>query len=391
MIIASPTPQNERAVIVDIVRGFALVGVLIANFTGYNHENTPPGVFNAISSTVDKSLVTFNAVFLEWKFMTIFSILFGYGFGLIISSVEKKGIDPTPFFIRRMFWLFIIGAIHTLFWWGDVLHFYAISGVLLLAFRKFSAKIILILSLVCMLVIPPLVSFVFRFQPEFFTDQNVQLLYEQYKGENVLDLFKANMIIYYKAFIVTGGDIHDIIETLGRFLFGYFLLRVGLFESIETKKRLFKKTLFITAPVMIAYFVIRLQSLNGDLNTDEAYWEPVLKTGILFTACFYSSCIVLLFTRSGETIFSAALQALGKMTLTNYLLVSAVMTIVFSGIGFALLGVLTMRIIWMIAFVWLMIEITFSIYWLNKYRFGPVEWIWRQLTYRKRIELRKQV
>jgi uncharacterized protein len=111
MTTASPIQQNDRVVIVDIIRGFALTGVLIANFTGYNYQNLPRGVFNAISSPLDKALINFNSVFFEWKFYTLFSILFGYGFGLILSRIEKKNINPNAFFIRRMFWLFVFGVI----------------------------------------------------------------------------------------------------------------------------------------------------------------------------------------------------------------------------------------------------------------------------------------
>src|SRR6478752_279187 len=107
MTKASPIQQNDRVVIVDIIRGFALAGVLIANFTGYNYQNLPSSVFDTISSPLDKALINFNAVFFEWKFYTTFSILFGYGFGLILTSLEKKNINPNPFFIRRMFWLFL--------------------------------------------------------------------------------------------------------------------------------------------------------------------------------------------------------------------------------------------------------------------------------------------
>ncbi len=126
-----PTAHKERATIVDVIRGFSLVGVLIANFTSYVNQQTPEHVLNSISSSLDVSLININALFFEWKFFTLFSILFGYGFGLILESLEKRNINPKSFFIRRMFWLFVIGCIHTLFWWADVLHLYAISGIIL--------------------------------------------------------------------------------------------------------------------------------------------------------------------------------------------------------------------------------------------------------------------
>ena len=75
-----PIEQKDRAIIVDVIRGFALVGVLIANFTSYVDQQTPEPILNSISSSLDRFLINFNSVFLEWKFMTLFSILFGYGF-----------------------------------------------------------------------------------------------------------------------------------------------------------------------------------------------------------------------------------------------------------------------------------------------------------------------
>lgn len=389
MTTASPIQQNDRVVIVDIIRGFALTGVLIANFTGYNTENLPSTIVDSISSPFDKVLIDINSVFFEWKFYTIFSILFGYGFGLILASLEKKNTNPNSFFTRRMLWLFVFGVIHTLFWWADVLNYYAICGVLLLGFRKLSPKKILLCSLLFMFIIAPFISFLFRGSPDYFTDKNLQLLYDQYLHGNIIDIFKANLNLYYKAFILNDYDLHDIIETLGRFLFGYFLLRIGLFESIETKKYIFKKILFIAAPAMIAYFIIRWLSLKGMINTDGIFWEPVIKLGILSTSCFYASVLVILFITFGRTKFFIALQSLGKMTLTNYLLVSAFLVTLLYGIGFGKLGTLPMHIVWIYAFVWLLFEIAFSIFWLSKFRFGPAEWIWRQLTYKKKIRLLK--
>jgi uncharacterized protein len=391
MTTASPIQQNDRVVIVDIIRGFTLIGVLIANFTGYNSENLPSSVFDSISSPLDIALKNFNTVFFEWKFYSTFSILFGYGFGLILNSLEKKNINPDFFFMRRMFWLFVMGVIHTLFWWGDVLHLYAVSGVFLLAFRKLSTPTILICSLLCMFIIPPFISFLFRNEHSYFTDENLKLLYSQYVNGNIIDVFKANINLYYKAWILNpvNGDLREIIDVTGRFLFGYFLVRIRLFESIENKKSLFKNILFITAPLMIAYFIIRWLSLQDVVKTHQIFWEPLMKLGILSTACFYASLLVVLFIRFGRTTFFAALQSLGKMNLTNYLLVSAISVILLYGIGFGQLGMMPMHTVWICAFLWLIVEILFSTFWLNRFRFGPVEWIWRQLAYNKRIQLKK--
>lgn len=384
-----PVQQNERNIIVDIVRGFAMVGVLLANFTSYVDQQLPTAILDSISAPIDERLSAINAIFFEWKFFTLFSILFGYGFGLILTSLEKKNINPTPFFLRRMFWLFVIGSIHTLFWWGDVLHLYAMSGIFLLLFRKASARSILVYSLLFMFVLPPAISFATRNIPDFFTDDNMQVLYDQYKYGSLIEVFRENLSLYYNAFIITGGDLHDSVETLGRFLFGYYLLRIRLFESVEGKKKVFIRVILFTTPVVVTYYILRWLSLENKLETGAFYWEPLKKLGIISTSCLYVSLLVIAFISFGQNRFFRSLQALGKMTLTNYLMVSAFLIILLYGIGFGLLGELPMHTIWIYAAVWLAFEILFSTWWLGKFRYGPVEWVWRQLTYQKRIRLRK--
>lgn len=386
---ATPIELKERAIIVDTLRGFALVGVLFANFTSFTDQQVPSDILKSISSPLDLTLMHINTVFFEWKFMTLFSILFGYGFGLLLTSVEKKNINPNSFFIKRMFWLFLIGFIHTSFWWFDVLHLYAICGVLLLLFRKASSKTILISSILFMFVVPFCFSLAMRNQPDTFNDADWQNVYEQFKHGNLIDVFRTNLIGYYKLFIVSASDVRDIIETLGRFLFGYYLLRIKLFESIESKKNLFTKVLFISSPFAIAYIIIKWLAVTDTMNLSSAYWEPFIKIGIISTTSFYSSIIVLAFISFGQNILFKTFQALGKMTLTNYLLVSAINIILLYGIGFGKLGELPMHTIWLLAFVWLIIEIVISSYWLRIFRYGPVEWIWRQLNYWKKLPLRK--
>lgn len=389
MAATLPIEQKDREIIVDVIRGFALVGVLVANFTSYVDQQTPQPILNAISSPLDAFLMRFNSVFLEWKFMTLFSILFGYGFGLILESVEKKNINPNIFFVKRMFWLFVFGVIHCLFWWADVLNLYAMSGILLLLFIKKSNRFILTCAILLMLFIPVLISYAFRNVPETFTDGDIMELYNQYKQGSLIEIFKFNIHFYYRMFIVSGSNVHDIIETLGRFLFGYFLLRVKLFHAVESKMYLFRKIALVTAPIMVFYFILRWLLLEDAVHIQQFILSPILSLGILATTTFYVSILVIAYIHFGLTRFFAALQALGKMTLTNYLLVSAFLIALLYGIGFNKLGELPMHTIWLYAAVWLGVEILFSTYWLKQFRYGPAEWIWRQLTYWKRLPLRK--
>lgn len=384
-----PTEQKDRAIIVDVIRGFALIGVLIANFTSYVDQQTPEHILNSISSSLDTSLMAINAVFFEWKFMTLFSILFGYGFGLILESLEKKNINPDSFFVKRMFWLFIIGCIHTLFWWADVLHLYAMSGIFLLLFRKKSNRSILLYAGLFAFILPATINYALRNLPETFTDADIQALYDQYRQGSIFDVMRFNISFYYRMFIISGSDLHDIIETLGRFLFGYFLLRLKVFHSVETKKGVFKKAALFSAPLMVAYFIIRWLLLKEMFHANQFILSPLLALGIFSTTCFYVCLLVMAYISFGMNKFFTALRVLGRMTLTNYLMVSAFLIVLLYGFGFGKLGEMPMHTIWLYALVWLFVEIAFSTYWLKHYRYGPAEWIWRQLTYGKRLQLRK--
>lgn len=389
MISTSPTEVKNRETIVDIVRGLAIVGVLFANFTSYINQQTPDAILSANSSSLDNILMNINAIFFEWKFMTLFSILFGYGFGLILESLKKKNIDPNAFFLRRMFWLFIFGCIHSLFWWADVLHLYALSGILLLLFRKISTRSLLICSFLFMVLVPLIISYIFRNQPETFTDNDVQDLYYTYKHGNIANVFSFNTRFYYKMFVISGSDLHDLFETLGRFLLGYFLLRIKFFQEIQSKKLFFKKILLFSLPVTLGYFFIRWQLISDTIKLNQFVRSLILSIGIFSTTTFYVSLLVILFLKTGMNYFFNTLQALGRMTLTNYLLISTFLIILLYGFGFNKLGEVSVHAIWLYALGWLIFEVAFSSYWLKNFRYGPLEWIWRQLTYRKRLPLRK--
>jgi uncharacterized protein len=287
-----------------------------------------------------------------------------------------------------MFWLFLFGVAHTLFWWGDVLHLYAVCGVLLLLFRNMRPRSILYYSLLFMFVIPQVLKSLLA-SPGYFNDENLSLLFEAYSTGTFIDIFSANLDLYYNAFIIGGGDLRDIAETLGRFLFGYYLVRLRFFDRLETRKNRFKRLLIVLAPLAFAYLIANGMTLYDMVHPDGLWWRLFMQAGILFTSCFYVCGLVLLYFNFGEWRVFTYLQALGRVTLTNYLLISACMVILLYGIGFGMLGALSMRVIWISALLWLVIEILFSILWLDNFRYGPLEWLWRRLTYMKHIRLRK--
>jgi uncharacterized protein len=113
---------------------------------------------------------------------------------------------------------------------------------------------------------------------------------------------------------------------------------------------------------MLAYFILRWLTLTNILKTEAIFWEPFIKLGIISTSVFYCSILVLPFISFGKTKLYTFLQALGKMTLTNYLLISAFLIVLLYGIGFGQLGSLSISLIWLIAFGWLIVEVLFSLY-----------------------------
>ena len=142
--VSLPLQPNERTIILDILRGFALLGVIIANLAGFITFALPDDQIALMTNTeADKFSQNFLMLFVDNKFITIFSLLFGYGFGVVIERVAAKGINVNSFFIRRMLILLLFSLVHLGFWWGEILNVYASCGLLLLLFRKSSNKALL--------------------------------------------------------------------------------------------------------------------------------------------------------------------------------------------------------------------------------------------------------
>jgi uncharacterized protein len=391
MTTSLPIQQKERVVIVDVLRGFALFGVLIGNFNGMLTNHVPSAIISSISTPFDHFLDDLHSIFIQNKFMTLFSILFGYGFGVIMERVAKKNLNTTRFFLRRMFWLFVFGCIHLAFWAADILHVYAFAGIFLLLFRKKSDRSIFVWSLLFMFVFP----FVTRICQQYMSyspdyDSLTQNVYNTIRYGTIKDVAILNYTSYPKLWIYTFIDLRDGCETLGRFLFGYYILRRQILVQPGKYKWLIKRVWKVSLVGLLVYIALWLLR-DLQILTAKLLIYPLLKLGIFAAALFYSTSIIFLFEGARLTKLMKAFSDLGRMTLTNYLMESFVYIIIFYNIGFGLLGEWSLTTIWVAALVLYFLQIIFSRWWLSKFAYGPVEWIWRQLAYQKRFPIRDHV
>jgi uncharacterized protein len=388
MSLPLPTQQKERVVIVDVLRGFALFGVLLGNFNGMLTNDVPETIIKSVSTPFDYFLDVLHSIFIQNKFMTLFSILFGYGFGVIMERVAKKNLNTTNFFLRRMFWLFVFGCIHLAFWAEDILHVYALAGIFLLLFRNKFDKSIFVWSLILMFVLPFAVRIYeqyMSYSPDYHS--LIQSFYNTIKFGSTKDVAIVNYTSYPKLWIYTWVELRDGFETLGRFLFGYFIVRKQILMRLNKYKSLIKKVWQISFAGLIIYVALWLLNNYHVINAKLAVY-PLLKLGAFATTLFYSTTIIFLFEKDVINKLMKAFSDLGRMTLTNYLMQTCVYIIIFYNIGFGLLGEWSLSTIWLASFVLYFLQIIFSRWWLSKFMYGPAEWIWRQLTYRKRFPLK---
>jgi len=365
-----------------------MTGVVLANFNGYVEQQIPGDILHQRTSIIDQSLMTFNTVFLEWKFMTLFSILFGYGFGVIMSNQENGGLSRNLFFIRRMFWLFIMGTIHTLFWNLDVLHLYAVSGILLLFFQTVPTPRLLLFAMILMFV----PTCVMLLMPPSPTSPDVAMaLYQSLIAPDLSTLIKGNVEAYYHMFIASGADLHDVFESLGKFLLGLWLLKSGFLErlSADSKKQLHYIAI-LAFPVALYWWIRWMLCVDSPWLPAGVPWKPLLKAGVLLNTLLYACIGLQVYLKFRSMPAVQRLVFLGKMTLTNYLLVSVFMITVLYGIGLGLLDQISISQIWLMAVGFVVLALYGSEKWLTMFKYGPAEWIWRQLSWNKRLPLLRQ-
>ncbi len=405
MQTASPIEASKRHVILDALRGFALLGICMANFPEFSLYSFLPAEAATAMPTSGWDLITryFLSIFIDGKFYTIFSLLFGIGFSIIISNVAKRGGNAYVVFYRRMCVLLVIGFLHLMFIWsGDILMLYALMGMILPLFIKVSDKILLWTAGI-LLFLPVILDFLLEAMGVYLSSPIVDWQWRECAKVGITEdnfaywLRDADTYSKVFDFLIQGAivriqefvDGHRWFKVLGLFMIGLYIGRHRLYADLEKRKDLLRKTamwgLCLGIPLSGLY---AWDSISGHPFGNGAH-SLIYFVSVYLTAFGYIGAIGLLYLRYKDAACWKILAYPGRMALTNYIGQSLLGMLIYygTGLGFgANTGLIYVELIVLCVFSF---QICFSALWLRYFRFGPLEWIWRCLTYLRLFPLRK--
>jgi uncharacterized protein len=374
-----PVSLSERILFIDVLRGMALFGILAANMRAFFGPLDIYGeiglLFHSRADVWAQGLVD---MFFQGKFISIFSFLFGLGFAIQLSRAEAKGVRFLSFYPRRLLALALFGLIHGIFIWaGDILLTYAFSGAILLLFRKRQQSTLLwwagsLFALPIVIASTLFTLYHTRFRPQWMnfkpTDMHkIYAIVNIYAHGTVRQIMAQNWVEWKQELPTTLFAIY----ATALFLLGMWVWRAGIVMN------LYVATVWAIAPDgKISVWIF----LANVLHFPAAH---ILAAG-------YISGLALIFLNKDWRRFVLPFAAVGRTALTNYLLESVVCTLFFYNYTTGLYGRVGPAVGLALTVILFAAQVGLSNLWLKHYRFGPMEWLWRGMTYGKFPSMRHE-
>lgn len=392
-----PTGLDERIHVLDFLRGFSLFGVLLVNLTLFRTTlfEYPRRMFDYAEVT-DQWISLIIQIFISGKFISVLSFLFGLGFFLFMERAEQKGLSVVPLYRRRLLYLLLFGVIHLVFIWnGDILHTYALAGLVLLWLRKKSLQGLLrwMIFFFLLSTFMAAVAAWIEFWAENMLDQELlqqqafysKLAWETYGGGSFWEIVQFRLFFELPNVLV--ALLYTIPFVLVLFLAGLYAGRLNVFRDLPGNLPLIRKVWLVTGitgvAITIFYVSIELGLLQPGLLQAAILLEVSKHVSAILLCFFYiASLLLLLVSQRISQVVLAPLTYIGRMTLTNYLMQSLICVFIFYGFGLGYLGKINLAGILVLTLVIYTLQVVFSYYWLKRFSFGPMEWVWRRLTYK---------
>jgi uncharacterized protein len=453
-----PLDKHKRVDALDILRGLALVGILLMNIEWFNRAIISLGSHDTTLTGIDHAIGWLIRCFVEGKFYKLFALIFGMGFAVMLLRAKDAGRPFGAWFVRRMLVLLLIGIAHMIFLWGgDILHQYAIAGLILLAWVTYKKtedpKAYLKLALMWLMIPLFLVSFLGSILGMVFNESKYQEIWQ-----NELDIYTAveQQLLINTDVILEKNDAIDSEESSAEeaILTDEELREITIAETIEQRKALqadiaeedsafmqnsywqateyrlgFLGFMLMFTPIMSLVVLIPIFILGFWLVVTEKitkhqehhkFFSLLAKVGLcvgiplnvasILIIQHPATAISVVLQGVGQTLFYigqyllsagylglvvcalnkqiwkkffAAFSPMGQMALTNYLMHSVILTSIFYGYAGGQYGEISRAPQMLIVIAIIVTQIILSKWWLNRYRFGPMEWLWRSLTYKQ--------
>jgi len=401
---SSKLPRIE---IIDALRGFALAGILICHIVEqYIGAAAPMEHYERVSlGMADQIIDSLIGIFLRGKFIALFSFLFGLSFFIQMDNGAKKGVTYGTRFLWRLMLLLGIGYLHSLFYRGDILTIYAMLGIFLIPFYRFPNKWVLGFAALLFLGLGRYIIFFLTQGEHLFLDVDpmdmksprIQEYYDILKTGSVWDVFATNSWhghldkMNYQYGIFGRGYF-----TFAFFLIGLYVGRSGFLSNFRDEKKLTKKVLIgagILFLISIGITAGSFMSLGPEVKMDN--WIAMIGlAGMdminLAMTLLYLALFVILYRKAKSEKWLSKFAPYGRMALTNYVLQSIIGTALLYGWGLGYIGELRNIYTFLIAIVLVIVQIWTSKIWLQYFNYGPLEWIWRSLTFFKVFPMKRK-
>ncbi|WP_440764881.1 DUF418 domain-containing protein [Natronorubrum sp. DTA7] len=392
-----PMSPSERVVALDALRGVALLGILVINIRVFSMPEvvlSNPTAYGDLSG--GNYWVWFvGHVFVEGKFITLFTFLFGAGVVLFTRSVEKRGRSSLGLHVRRFGWLVVFGLGHAyLLWYGDILVAYGVCAFGVVVLRDHPPRPLARLGVVLLLIPsaievlaglaldPTVIASTWR-PPETALQAEV----ETYRSGWLTQMEHRAPAAFQRQ---TSGFLgYTVFRVSGSMLLGMALFRWGVLTN-DRPSQFYRRLIGIGAISGLSLVLAGVWYIQAsDWSAGAAlFWRQFNYWGSLPLAGAYVGAVMLYCRWRPESATVLALAAVGRTAFSNYLLQTVLATSIFYGHGLGLFGQVTrVQALGIVVAIWA-VQIPLSVLWLRYFRFGPIEWLWRVLTYRSRQPFR---
>lgn len=397
----NPTKQAERIHSLDLLRGIALLGILIMNIQSF--AMPPAAYLNPTAygdlEGINRWVWTLSHIFADQKFMALFSMLFGAGILLVSDRAVAKTGRSAGLHYARNAGLLVIGLIHAhLIWFGDILVGYALCGFFVYLFRNRKPRTMLIFGLLFFSVHPLLYALT-DYSLAFMTPADLAEIKSGWAPSHELireeiAAFTGSLSEQIRANSAAALEMETLVFMLlfvwritGLMLIGMALYRWGVLSAGRSRGFYLRGMVFAFGAGFSLVLFGLMRNIEADFAMEYSMFTGSLWNywGSLFVAFGYM-CVVMLISKGGGFLqrigMIRRLEAVGQMALTNYIMHSVIGVMIFFGIGFGLFGQVDRWVQILIVFgIWTM-QLMWSKPWLERFRFGPLEWLWRSATYR---------